>query len=103
MTIRVICAGCGQGGPWQRTTGRAITCPTCKAERESTRNASRPHYLGDYRRRRRAALRRTGGCCSSPGCPTPRDRVEVHHVDPGSPSSQLIPLCHDHHVSTFTS
>lgn len=48
---------------------------------------------------------RDKGRCVVPGCKTPRERIEMHHVIPRSRSKRLqwntsnnCLLCHDHHA-----
>jgi hypothetical protein len=47
-------------------------------------------------------LRQTGGRCAVPGCRTPDDRVQAHHLvalaDGGDPEGEGVALCHRHHV-----
>lgn len=52
---------------------------------------------------RRETLAKTGGCCAVPGCPTPLDRVQAHHVaglatgGPDDPATNGVALCRAHH------
>jgi len=47
-------------------------------------------------------LAQTGGRCAVPGCLTPHDRVQAHHLAPladGGPADGAgVSLCHRHHT-----
>lgn len=81
------CLDCGKLSPGTR-------CPDCRRARDRQRNATRPHYQGDYQRRR-AALKATATHCwicreplTGEPWPSPRSTT-ADHVVPGDPSSEL--------------
>jgi hypothetical protein len=45
---------------------------------------------------RREVLAQTGGRCAVPGCPTPFDGVEAHHLGAGDAEGGVA-LCRRHH------
>ncbi len=66
-------------------------CTECERYRQRIRNATRPHYAGDYDTRA-AAVRSTAQRCWLCGeGPRPGDPWTADHVDAGNPASELRP------------
>lgn len=56
-----------------------------------------PKYKGNYKLR---CFRVWGNACVVPGCKTPNDRVQAHHVNGDRTQSgfeNVVPVCHGHH------
>ena len=90
MPIRQICLDC------RALTANGSRCESCEGKRQAYRNASRPHYRGDYARRARkvrdAAAADPSTMCWLCGEPARADDPwTADHVVPGEPSSPLMP------------
>ena len=71
-------------------TGNKSRCDACESRRESRRNASRPHYAGDYAKRA-ALVRSSAVTCWICGKPSIEgDPWTADHVLPGDPNSPLL-------------
>jgi hypothetical protein len=79
------CLDCGRPTPTTR-------CSSCEKPRQKRRNASRPHYKGDYSKRR-AKLKElypNGPCHLCHLWIEPED-WSADHLRPGDPDSILLP------------
>lgn len=82
------CLDCGALGP-----PGATRCDPCRLARERVRNASRPHYRGDYRARARAVRAAAVACVYCGAAFTEDLRPQADHVIPRDPSSPLVAAC----------
>jgi hypothetical protein len=81
MPIRRPCLDCRQ------LTTEPTRCPTCNGKRESLRNASRPHYKGDYPARSQLIRDTATHCWICGEGPKPGDPWTADHVyGPGDPT-----------------
>lgn len=77
-------------------TTKGPRCSACEARHQAERNASRPHYAGDYRARARALRAAANAdpsttCWLCGGTARPDDPWTADHVVAGDPASELRP------------
>lgn len=84
---------------------RCLDCPCLIARGSRCVPCARAYRPAAARHQLPAAVKaRDGHCCTVPGCATPYDRVEVHHIRPVSQHGahrleNMTTLCHTHHLA----
>jgi hypothetical protein len=86
MPIRRPCIEC------RRLTTETTRCPTCQGKREAIRNASRPHYKGDYPERARLVRETATHCHICGEGPREGDPWTADHVF--GPDSDVLAAAH---------
>lgn len=66
-------------------------CSACERDHQRQRNASRPHYDGDYAARAAVVRANATVCWLCGEGPRPSDPWQADHVKPGNPASELRP------------
>lgn len=97
--VRRRCLGCAAMIP------AGSYCERCAERRTRERERARGQRRTSYERLAWPALvkRRDGWRCAVPGCATPRDRIQAHHIVPlaaggASVIENGVTLCHRHHM-----
>jgi hypothetical protein len=94
MPVRPCLGGCGA------LIKRGSYCRRCDPAPRRYRQKRGSGWAAS--RWRAKVLAQTGGRCAVPGCRTPYDRVQAHHVvalaDGGQADGVGVPLCLTHHV-----
>lgn len=86
MPIQRPCINC------RRLTTQPTRCPTCTGKQQAIRNASRPHYRGDYPERARLVRDTATHCWICGEGPRPDDPWTADHVF--GPESDVLAAAH---------